>query len=113
MNERAKKRLRDARLACDRVIELAENETLETYAASDMRRWAIERQLEVIGEALGVAVREDDIVSRLIPETRFMVGLRNKISHGYDGISDEVVWDTVVTDIPVLLAKIEELLQAG
>lgn len=40
-----------------------------------------------------------------------MVGLRNKIPHGYDGISDEVVWDTVATDIPVLLAKIVELLR--
>ncbi|MGI8404393.1 MAG: HepT-like ribonuclease domain-containing protein [Thermomicrobiales bacterium] len=37
--------------------------------------------------------------------------MRNKISHGYDSISDEVVWDTVATDIPVLLAKIAELLR--
>ena len=68
------------------------------YERDDMVRDAVERRLGIIGEALNrAAVLEPALVDR-VPELRQIVGLRNRVIHGYDAVDDEIVWDVVQTD---------------
>ena len=63
MNPRSIKLLEDARDACSRIQEFTCGVSLESFLASGLLRSAVERQLEIIGEALGIAAKEDDLVT--------------------------------------------------
>lgn len=82
-------------------------ETLESFSQNKMRRQAVERCLEIIGEAV-----------RHIPDLykadwadipwNDIYGMRNILSHGYDIVDDRTVWDTATYD----LAGLKEALMA-
>jgi len=110
MNDGAKKRLWDAAEACDAIAGFVEGKEFTVYEADHLLRSGVERQLEIIGEALGRAAHEDETVAWRIPELRGIVGLRNRLIHGYDTVDDEVVWDIVQGKLPALRAGIEALL---
>ncbi len=110
MNERTKKRLHDALTACHAVQEFAEGRTLAEYEQDLMLRSAVERQLEIIGEALGQARRTDDNLEARLPEVRRIVALRNRVIHGYDTVDSEIIWDIVQTKVPALEGQLRALL---
>jgi uncharacterized protein with HEPN domain len=71
-----------------------------------MLRSAVERQFEILGEALGRAVRlEPELQSRL-HALRGAVDFRNVIAHDYDRLADATVWDIAVNELPALLEGI-------
>jgi uncharacterized protein with HEPN domain len=51
-------------------------------------------------------------LSNLIPNVRRIVGLRNRIIHGYDSVDDELLWQTIQTHVPPLAQRIAELLNS-
>ena len=69
----------------------------------------IERLLEIVGEALNRAQRDEPALAEGIPELRKIVGMRNRIIHGYDAVDDELVWLTATFHIPVLSEALEQL----
>jgi len=71
---------------------------------------AVERKFEVIGEALNRIRRLDDSFVVTIPEYERIIGFRNVISHGYDIVDPEIVWDAVRNHLPGLHHKVERLL---
>ena len=75
---------------------------LDDYRANDLVRAAVERKLEIVGEALNRLSREPPEVAERIPDVARIVGFRNVLAHGYDVVDDEVVWDAVTTDLPEL-----------
>ena len=103
MSPRSIKRLEDARDACLRIREFTHDASFEAFLASDLLRSAVERQLEIIGEALGIAAKDDDSVQTHIPELPRIVALRNRLIHGYDSVDPELVWDVVQTKIGPLI----------
>ncbi|MEQ1678492.1 MAG: HepT-like ribonuclease domain-containing protein [Chitinophagaceae bacterium] len=75
----------------------------------DLRtRRAVERNIEIIGEALSRVLTKDPLVP--ISNSRKIVDTRNRIIHGYDSVSDEVVWSIVIKHIPILRSEVEQLL---
>ena len=40
-----------------------------------------------------------------------IVGLRNQIIHGYDGVSDENIWSIVINHLPKLIEEVDNLIQ--
>lgn len=73
-------------------------------------RLALERVLEIVGEAatrLPVELRDQH------PEVpwRQIIGMRNVLVHGYDVVSEEVLWDVAQSDVPQLIAWIEAMLR--
>ncbi len=104
------KRLRDALAACQTLAGITESRTLDHYVEDVQLRWAVERGLEIIGEAINRATRIDPTVSDLIPKAPIIIGLRNRIAHGYDVLKDDVVWDAVTNGAPALATLLEELL---
>src|SRR6266705_4254322 len=79
--------------------------TLEDLSKDDVARLAIERALEVIGEA---ANRFPPEFRDKYPdvEWRKIIGMRNVLIHGYDVVQPEILWDTVQQNIPRLLNQI-------
>ncbi len=102
MKPRNIKRLEDAESACTRIQDFLKEVSLDTFLESQLLRSAIERQLEIIGEALGMAAKDDDSLQEIIPDLPRIVGLRNRLIHGYDSVDPELVWDVVKTKIPSL-----------
>ena len=64
----ARKYLYDIREACELIMEFAEGKTLEDYTSDPMLRSAVERQFEVIGEALSQLAKVDHETAALISE---------------------------------------------
>lgn len=67
----------------------------------------VERELEIIGEALARLCREYPTLADQIPDIRKIVGLRNVLAHGYDVLEHEILWDIVVNKLPLLKRDIQ------
>ena len=108
MPKRLPKHLFDALAAVRLAREFSAGLSLEGLTSNVLVRSAIERQLEILGEACLRAVQADPDIRLRVPEVAFAIGLRNKIIHGYDRIENAVVYDTLVHDLPVLEQRLEK-----
>jgi uncharacterized protein with HEPN domain len=106
------KLLWDAQEACRLVREFTAGRTFDEYEEDALLRSGVERQLEVVGEALRRLSRTDPETASLIPDLEAVVGFRNVLAHGYDAVSDRVSWDIVQHHVPALLSLLERLLGA-
>jgi len=88
---------------------LDQPKTFEIYKTDIRTKRAIERNVEIIGESLNRILKLDPTIQ--ITYSRQIVNTRNRIIHGYDSVSDEVMWGIVVKHLPVLQAEVEVLLQ--
>lgn len=79
------------------------------YKSNKMLRRAVEREFEIIGEAINRIDKIDSTI--LISGKRQIVSMRNRVIHGYDKIDDEIVWGTIVRHLPILKAEVKELLK--
>ena len=80
----------------------------EDYASNDMMKDAVERNLEIIGEAVNRLLKNDPVIN--LSNARRIVDTRNKISHGYDDIEDVNIWAIIVKHLPVLKQEVNKLL---
>jgi uncharacterized protein with HEPN domain len=80
------------------------------YVADKMVQAAVERKFQIIGEALNRLKHLDDTVLTSIPEHGRIISFRNVISHGYDVIEPELVWDAIQNHLPALKQVAEGLL---
>jgi uncharacterized protein with HEPN domain len=76
----------------------------ENYQNDLKTKRAIERNLEIIGEATNRILTKDSGFE--ISNSRKIISLRNRIIHGYDVISDELIWGIIMNDIPKLKSEI-------
>lgn len=109
--ERTLKTLEDIRDAAAFIIESAENKSSSEYFQDRLLRQAIERNFEIIGEAMGRLAREDPETAKRIGDYERVIAFRNVLIHGYDLVDDELVWDTVQGKVPALLAETERLIR--
>lgn len=70
---------------------------------------AVERNIEIIGEAVNRILKED--AKYQIENARNIIGTRNRIIHNYDNITDEMIWSIIINSLPKLKAEIEEKLK--
>ncbi|MBU0610805.1 MAG: DUF86 domain-containing protein [Armatimonadetes bacterium] len=96
--------------AARHVLGFAEGRK-ETDLNQDLQfGFAIERGLEIIGEAAAQASKE---TRAQLPRLEWpkIVGLRNRMAHVYFSIDAEVIWETVTRDLPTLITVLEEALK--
>jgi uncharacterized protein with HEPN domain len=72
-----------------------------------MRKRAVERNLEIIGEAVNRIINKDDSFTQKISNARAIIALRNHVIHAYDNISDENVWSILTNHIPKLKNEVD------
>jgi uncharacterized protein with HEPN domain len=85
---------------------------VETYSAfqNDLKtRKAVERNIEIIGEAMKRIKEADPDI--LISDSRKIIDTRNRIIHGYDSVSSDVIWIIVTRYLPILEQEVRDLLQ--
>ncbi|MGL4955877.1 MAG: HepT-like ribonuclease domain-containing protein [Bacteroidales bacterium] len=88
---------------------LGDKRDFNIYSSNKMLRRAIEREFEIIGEAMG---RIDKLAPHVhISSKRQIINMRNRVIHGYDKIDDAIIWGTIVRYLPALKAEVELLLQ--
>lgn len=107
-----RKSLEDIRRAADAILRFTAGRIGEEYRNDLLLRSAVERQFEIIGEALGRLAKEDAALASQVSQYRQIISFRNVLIHGYDLVDDAVVWDTVKKDLPVLKQQVEHLLAA-
>ena len=78
------------------------------YQADVRTRRAVERNVEIIGEAMNRILKADEKIT--ISNSRKLVDVRNRIIHGYDSVSDDIIWGIVIKHLPILQKEIEILL---
>ncbi|WP_396152502.1 DUF86 domain-containing protein [Flavobacterium sp.] len=81
---------------------------LEEYLASKTKRRAVERELEIIGEAMSKLLKINPNIK--ISYSRTIVDLRNKVIHAYDSVDDILIWKIIMKDLPLLLSESNNLL---
>lgn len=100
----------DVHSAATRIVEFIDGIDGTSYAANDLRRSAVERQLEIVGEALKKLRNADPETTQQIPDVARIIGLRNILAHGYTVVDDAVVWSAASQRVPELLAVVDQLL---
>jgi uncharacterized protein with HEPN domain len=113
MRLESKKHLFDIQQAAYLVSEFTRGKTLASYRDDPYLRSAVERQFEIIGEALHRLSRSDPETIGRVSEYRRIIAFRNVLIHGYDALSHDVVWDIILTKLPLLQREVEELMAAG
>lgn len=104
------KRLHDATQACAELQEITADRTKEEFLTERLRKLAVWKLIEVVGEALRQAELTDSSLTERIPDLRLIVDTRNRITHGYDSINFSLLWDIVQDEIPSLHVTLETLL---
>lgn len=112
MKPRSAKLLEDIRDAAGFIRDCVRGKTLDEYRAERMLRQAVERNFEIIGEALKRLTEHDPETGARIGDYRQIIGFRNVLIHGYDLVDHALVWSTIETRVPVLLKDVESLLMA-
>jgi uncharacterized protein with HEPN domain len=76
---------------------------------NDLRtRRAVERNIEIIGEALNRIISKNPDIE--ISNARKIVDTRNRIIHGYDSVSDEIIWSIAINHLPILQLEIQAMI---
>jgi uncharacterized protein with HEPN domain len=104
----------DMNEAAEAVLEFTAGKTCDDYLYDRMLRSAVERQFEIIGEALNQLCKIDPHWGDRIPDAPQIVAFRNLLIHGYASVNDLTVWTTIEESLPKLYTKVTELLdEAG
>jgi uncharacterized protein with HEPN domain len=100
----------DARRAAAFVVEFVAGRTWEAYASDPLLRSAVERQFEIVGEALNRLRRADETLAAQVPDLPRIVAFRNVLIHGYAAIDDRLVWEVATERAERLVAALDALL---
>jgi uncharacterized protein with HEPN domain len=103
----------DAHRAATRIAQFTTGRSHEDYLTDELLRSAVERQLEVVGEALNQLRKLDLATAALVPSLAQAVGLRNVISHGYAALDHDRVWRAATCDVPQLIDVLDALLPSA
>jgi uncharacterized protein with HEPN domain len=100
----------DAREAAAVIVAITADKVFEDFAPDIVLRSAVERQFEIIGEALAQLARLDADMAARIPDLRAIIGFRNLLIHGYAFVDHTRVWQAVQANVPRLRAALAKLL---
>lgn len=110
MTEETKKYLHDILVSITSIEEyLGTTRNYHLYQQNKMLKRAVERELEIIGEAMSRILKIDENIA--ISSKLQIVGIRNRIIHGYDKVDDEIVWGTISRHLPILKNEIAVFLE--
>ncbi len=105
-----KKYLYDISQATDKISRFLLDKQYEDYVTDDLLKSAVERQFEVVGEALNQLSKLDGALIVKISNYQQIISFRNILIHGYADVDDRLVWNIIETKLPTLLSEINTLL---
>ena len=99
--------------AGQRLMRFISGKTWIDYRDDELLRAGVERQFEIVGEALSQLRRHSPELAAHIREHEKIIGFRNILIHGYAVVEDEVVWSAASEKLPLLLEDVAALLKAS
>ena len=104
----------DAREAAGAILEFVADKTFEDYVGDRLLRSAVERQFEIIGEALNQLCKIEPQWAGRIPDVPQIIAFRNVLIHGYASVNHLTVWRTINESLTTLYETVTGLLdEAG
>lgn len=110
MQLKAKKLLYDIQQAAERVSKFVSGKTFVDYESDDLLRSGVERQFEIMGEALNQLSKVSAEVTAGISDYQQIISFRNILIHGYAEIDNRLVWNILENKLQTLLRQVTELL---
>lgn len=110
MPPEARKFLWDAQRAAALIATFAVGKSFADYGQDAMLKSAVERQFEIVGEALNALSRTAPEIAAAIPELGRIVAFRNVLIHGYATVDDRLVWGVIEGKLPQLRDAVASLL---
>lgn len=102
--------LKDIQQAIEEINSFIPDEKNFKNFQNDLKtRRAVERNIEIIGEAMSRILKIEPNIK--ISNTRKIVDTRNRISHGYDSVSEDILWGIIVKNLPDLQKEVNKLLR--
>ena len=113
MQLEARKYLYDIQKAAGLLDEFVAGKTFDDYQRDAMLRAAVEREFEIIGEAMTQLARVDEALAARISQHKRIIAFRNVLIHEYADVDDRLVWGVVEINLPTLIREIDALLEDG
>ena len=110
MRREVRKYLYDMQQAAHALDEFTARKSFADYEASALLRSAVERQFEIIGEAMSRLASIEPEAAARISDHRRIIAFRNILIHGYADVDDRIVWGVLTSNLPRLRAEIDVLL---
>ena len=111
MDKRISAWLEDIIKSIDEIVEfLPEKRDFFEYEKDLKTRKAVERNIEIIGEAINRIVKHKESDFQIYNAQK-IIGTRNRIAHEYDSISDEVIWTIIIRELPELRKEIQSIVE--
>ena len=110
MNDEVRKNLIDILQAAEEIQTFVRGMDFKAYQGSLIAQRAVERDFEIIGEALNRIRQIDEESLERISEYHRIIGFRNILIHGYDVIDEIIVWNAVENHLPRLLEEVQNIL---
>lgn len=109
MKHKINKLLFDIKVSIESIEDyLGDIRDFNLYQNNKMLRRAIEREFEIIGEAMSRIDKLDNKIN--ITTKKQIISMRNRVIHGYDKIDDAIIWGTIVRHLPILKTEIQSLI---
>ncbi|MEX2485093.1 MAG: HepT-like ribonuclease domain-containing protein [Brumimicrobium sp.] len=110
MQHNVKMYLSDISNSIESIYEyLGEERDFNKYESNKLLRRAVERELEIIGEAVNRLLKLDSSI--VISDARRIVSLRNWVIHAYDNVDNVIIWGIINKDLPMLEKQVKKLLK--
>ena len=106
-----KKYLYDIQYTIRLLREFTGDKKFADYERDTMMRSAVERQFEIIGEAMAQLAKLDSALASRISKYQRIISFRNVLIHGYADVDNRLVWDVIQTNLPTLAREIDALLE--
>lgn len=102
-------RLRHMLDAAKEAVELAKGKSRDDIAGERMLNLSLVRLIEIVGEAASRVSSVCRAKYTGIPWLQ-IVGMRNRLIHGYDNIDFDILYQTVTEDFPFLIIELEKVI---
>ena len=110
MQIEAKCLLFDMQKSIGLIEEFTKDVSFDRYRNNAMMRSAVERQFEIIGEAVNRLSKLDRELASRISARRRIINFRNQLIHGYSVVDNRAVWDVIQTDLPTLAREVKTMM---
>jgi uncharacterized protein with HEPN domain len=110
LQREARKYLYDIQQAAALIAIFTDGRSYDEYLADVMLRSAVERQFEIIGEAMTQLSKLDAAIAGRISEHRDIIAFRNILIHGYASVNHRLVWSVVETGLSILRREVDDLM---
>jgi uncharacterized protein with HEPN domain len=112
MKGEVRKNFIDVLHAAEEIMGFVKNMDFQAYSDSTVTQRAVERNFEIIGEALNRIKKFDPETLASISEHYRIIGFRNILIHGYDTVDEMMVWDAIENHLPLLIGETKNLLNS-